>query len=115
MKSYVKTLEIKVVEYRFDGDAYNYVYNCCGAWVPQIVVYNTYEDAIRAMKGAKAQIANGMSPDIVSKVISVHSVFTGERENDTHQINPNSPFWRKQRHSQKAHTAEVTAEIVLEF
>lgn len=131
MKKCIKTLEIKAVEYRFDLESYDYVRNTSGCWISYNVVYHTYEEAIAVMKAAKRQIAKGMSPEIATRIISVHPVFTGERDIDRHQIRPNTPFWRRQRKLVKKNNGkmpfdnddkiyydddnEIYDEIVLDF
>lgn len=115
MRQFVKSLEIRYNEYRFDGSAWNYELNIYGAWVCTTKVCTSYEDAIRIMRNAKAQIANGMSTRIASRVISVETHINYDVDNKRDKIDPNSRFARYLRRCEKGNKPIEFDSDIIEF
>ena len=114
MRQFIKSLEIRYNEYRFDGSAWNYELNIFGVWVPVTKVCTSYAEAIKIMRSGKAQIANGMSPMIATRIISVETHINYDVCNKK-DIDPNSKWARHLRRLQKKQRTIEFDDDVIEF
>ena len=90
MQTFIKTLEVTVIEHRFDCAAWDYERNVSGCWLPfRRTMKMAYDEAIRYMRVTKKCLANGMSSAIVDKIVSVRSIFTYRVERTNRHPNPN--------------------------